>query len=458
VVLASGGTIVVAQTPTMPNTLRYGSGLLDVPVSSVLPHLHGTVTWSGFFSDIGQRIEIDESGAPSAFGAGRDRFYSDGSLALGLFDRAEAGISIQQLAAEEDGGNVWGLFGRIRLWEPIDQGLGLAIGARYLAGPSFTDGVDRSPGRLGFADERLRTSYSGGAVEGAGTDLSLYAVATAFLRGFDGGPLPENDLTFTLGYGGGMFDSGADLAFYGEGHTNGWFGGAALHLGLPSESQLTLMAEHNGFDVNVGAHYDWQGVRAGLFVLATNHDWPESGHFSEYQKPKLGFLLSMALCPNERGLRCRPRTMRRVEPDTIFIPPPPPDTVVVGRVEAGAPPSDAVEATICLSTGQSVPIRITAEGDTLIGPQNASLTELRPALSFSGTYAGSAFWYQDHRALVFEGADYRKSEETFPVDCGQILRVGIYEGVPVFAVLEASRPFTAIFIPVSPGVWQRYER
>ncbi|NIQ53688.1 MAG: hypothetical protein GWN71_09810, partial [Gammaproteobacteria bacterium] len=57
-----------------------------------------------------------------------------------------------------------------------------------------------------------------------------------------------------------------------------------------------------------------------------------------------------------------------------------------------------------------------------------------------------------------ENAEYGKVEETFPVDCRQILRVGIYEGVPVFSTVSARRPLSVLFIPVRPGVWQRYER
>ena len=62
------------------------------------------------------------------------------------------------------------------------------------------------------------------------------------------------------------------------------------------------------------------------------------------------------------------------------------------------------------------------------------------------------------RVIVFEGADYGKSADTFPVDCDQILRVGVYQGVPVFAVISVRRPLSVIFIPVRPGVWHRYER
>ncbi len=443
-----------AQTPTMPSTLRYGSGLIDIPVSSVLPHLYVTGTLSAYRVQLGRSVLIDDTGAEAGFGPGRDDVFADGSVAVGLFDRGEAGFTIQSLGGADEGGNLWGMFGRLRLWEPIDQGIGLAVGGRYLTRPDFGDGVERSPGRLGFPDERLRTSYA--SVRGLDTDLSLYAVATAYLRGYDGGRLPENDMTFTLGYGGGMFGQGGELDVYSGGNGGGFFGGASLHVTTSDRSRLTVMAEHNGFDVNVGAHYDWSGVRVGVQYLAANHPYPQDGHVSEYLKPKWGIAASLAICPDRPGLLCRPRSMRRTEPDTIYMPAPPPDTIVV-ETRPG-PTGEGVAGALCLSTGQNVDVRYTSAGDTLVGPNEVPIRELRPVIDFAGAYADDAFWYQDDRVIVFEGADFRKSDDTFPVDCGQILRVGIYEGVPVFAVLNASRPLQVIFIPVRPGVWQRYER
>lgn len=440
----------------MPSTLRYGSGLIDNPVSSVLPHLAITGTLSGFFVRLGQRVQVDESGATTGYGPGIDDFFTDGSLAVGLFDRAEAGVTLQSFGDDASGGDVWGLFGRIRLWEPIDQGLGFAVGGRYLTSPSFGDGAAYSPGRLGFPDERLRGSYT--ASRGVDSDLSLYGVATAYLRGFDGGPLPKNDMTFSLGLGGGMFSAGGELDFYAPGHANGWFFGTSVHFEVGDRSLLTVVAEHNGFDVNLGAHFDWDGVRIGAQYLAGNHVWPSIGHTSEYQKPKLGILGSVAICPRSPGFRCRPRMMRRSEPDTIFIPPPPPDTVIVNVAGDLLPPVVGEESTVCLSTGQNVPIRTTEQGDTLVGPNWVPVRSMRPAVSFAGAYAEGAFWYEDDQVIVFEGGDFAKSDDLFPIDCIQILRVGLYEGVPVFAVITALRPLDAIFIPVRVGVWQRYER
>jgi hypothetical protein len=414
------------QTPSMPSTLRYGSGLLDIPVSSVLPHLTLTGTYSGFFVGLDRRVEVDAAGVPTGFGSGVHRFFSDGSLAIGLMDRFETGVSLQSFG--RDSGNVWGLFSRVRLWEPIDQGIGLAAGARYLTSPDFGDGRDYSPARLGFADERF-----GGQLTG-GTNLSLYGVATAYLRGFDGGVIPRNDMTFTLGYGGGMFREGGRLDFYGPGHANGWFYGTSLHVDTGEASLLSVMAEHNGFDINFGVQFDWDGLRVGAHYLA-----------------------SLAICPTRRGFRCRPRSMRRTQPDTIFIPAPPPDTVVV-RVGEPSPPPDGQPSTVCLSTGRNAEVLITAQGDTLVGPTAVPIASLRPVVDFVGGYAGGAFWFESGDQLIFEALRFGKSEDAFPIDCDQVLRVGLHEGIPVFADRAAERPLVVLFIPVSPGLWQRYER
>jgi hypothetical protein len=333
----------------------------------------------------------------------------------------------------------------------VDQGLGLALGARYLTSPDFADGARYAPGRLGFPDPRFARAST------HGTNLTAYGVATAYLRGFDaGGRIWENDVTFTLGYGGGMFKRGGALDFYGDGAANGWFYGTSVNLRTSPASVLTVMAEHNGFDVNVGAQFDWEGWRTGIHWLASNHAEPAGGHYSEYQKGKLGFVLSVGICPGHRNLRCRPQMMRRVEPDTIILPAPPPDTVVIAAAPTGPPPGEDVA--ICLSTGQSIPLRITAAGDTLVGADYASLRALRPALTFSGGYAGGAFWYEGNAVVTFEGADFGRLGGELTLDCTQIARVGTYNNVPVFADFTAERPLVVLFIPVRPGVWARYER
>ena len=71
-------------------------------------------------------------------------------------------------------------------------------------------------------------------------------------------------------------------------------------------------------------------------------------------------------------------------------------------VSAGAVVPRGEDAEICLSTGQSVPLRITQAGDTLVGPDYISLRSARPLLDFAGVYAAGAFWYENGDRIEFE--------------------------------------------------------
>lgn len=443
-----------AQTTTMPSTLRYGSGLLDVPVASVLPHLTITGTYSGFFMEMDRTVDINNAGQSIGYGPGTaSKFYSDASLAVGLFDRAEVGATIQSLNDAGAGGNVWGAFGRIQIFQPTNQGIGLAVGGRYVTAPDFT-GVNAQPTRLGIPDARFRESYTAG--EDVSTELSLYAVSSAYVRGFDGGFLPTHDMTFTLGYGTGMFQDGDELNFYNFASSDGWFFGSALHFGIGENSILTFMGDYNGFDINLGAQLDFSGIRVGAHYLAANYPEPGGGYWSEYRKPKFGLLGSVAICPNGDGLLCKPKVMERPEPQIVQLPAPPPDTVRITReVERALP--DGTPAMVCLATGANVEVRVTAQGDTLVGPSRASIRTLRPGVVFAGTYAEDRDWFTGDRDVTFERATYSKSGNEVRLDCGQIMRVGEHMGVALFAMRNADRPYETIYVPVRPGVWQAYQ-
>jgi len=441
-----------AQTTTQPSTVRYGSGMIDIPVASVLPHMTITGTYSGFFMDLGRTLEIDASGNPLAYGPGYDKFYQDASVAVGLFDRAEVGATIQSLNGVGSGGNIWGIFGRVALVQPTNQGLGLAVGGRYVMAPDF-GGVALQPNRLGFPDDRFRESYVG--LPDVSTELSLYGVASAHVRGFDQGP--AHDFTFSLGYGTGMFQDGDDLSFYNFADSDGWFFGSAVHFGLGDSSLLTFMGEYNGFDVNLGAQLDLNGVRLGAQYLAANYGEPAGGYFSEYRKPKVGIMASIALNPGgSDGILAKPHLMARPMPDTVRLPAPAPDTVRITREVAPALP-DGNPANVCLATGENVQVRVSARGDTLVGPSRVTIESLRPGVVFAGTYAAAAPWFRNDEAITFETRRYDKSGEEARLDCGQIMRVGEHMGVSLFAMRNADRPFQMIYVAVRPGVWQGYQ-
>jgi len=446
---------IQAQTTTMPSTLRFGSGLMDTPVASVLPHMAITGTYSGFFLGLDRTVDINAAGDIIGYGPGFDRkWFSNASVAMGLFDRVEVGTTIQSLNDAAAGGNMWGLFGRVQLFKPTNQGLGLAVGARYVTAPSFNVGTGYQPSRLGFPDVRFRETYTG--KEDVNTKLSLYGVATAHVRGFDEGFLPKHDLTLSLGYGTGMFQDGDKLPFYKYASTDGWFFGSALHFAVGESSILTFMGEYNGFDANLGAQLDFGGIRLGANYLAANYTKPANGYWSEYRKPKFGLLASVAICPNGGGLLCKPKLLERPQPQVIQLPAPPADTVRITR-EVERPLPDGTPATVCLATGENADIRVTAQGDTLVGPTRASIKTLRPGVVFAGTYAEGRDWFTSGADITFEKARYTKSGGEVRLDCAQIMRVGENLGVPLFAMRSAERPYQTIYVPVRPGVWQAYQ-
>ena len=441
-----------AQTVgTMPGTLRYGSGLLDIPVASVLPHLAFTATWSGFRVSVAETVVPDNPGEAVPAGQRYERWFADGSLALGLFGRVEMGATLQHFAGADRGGKVLGAFGRLALLRPRAHGLGLAAGLRYLTSPSFRDGEsgEVQPNRLGYPDWRVTRKAAGDGEFGG--NFSPYVVATAVLPGFAAGPAPY-DVTLHLGWGGGLFSAGRELEFYRDAHSGGVFAGAAGHFGLGGGRLLNLMAEFNGFDANAGVQLDLGGVRVGAFALGLQHDGT-----SAFRSRKFGVLGSVAFCGGRRTL-CRGE--RKPAPDTVTLPAPPPDTVVIVR-EVAPEAADVLVGTpetLCLATGIGLSVWVTTAGDTLVGPSWASVRELRPGLVFAGSYAEGREWFIRDEPVRFEEHEFVGTEGLVRLNCDRIVRIGEYAGVPVFTNRSAEPPFETLYVPLRPGIWRTYRR
>lgn len=435
-----------AQSSKTTSTLRYGSGLIDVPVASVLPHLAVSGTYSGFRLSVSDRLVVNRAGDVITTDGLFQRWMADGSIALGLFDRAEVGVTIQHWDDESEGGNILGGFARLSLLPASVQGLDLAVGARYVTSPSFTADAEYRPNRLGYPDARIRSLDS----KEFSANLTPYAVATAHLPGIEADFLPEHEITFTFGWGGGLFSAGSNVDWYGEAESDGVFAGSAIHFGLGSERLLAVMTEFNGFDVNAGLQLDMGGVRVGAFALGLNyHD------YSTFRSRKLGVLASVAFCGAAGGL-CKPKLAERPAPDTVTLPAPPPDTVVLERTVEPDLPS-GMPATICLATGAGVQVMITAQGDTLVGPSRTAISELRPAMDFAGSYADGAAWFTGDEPIELDDREYSKSGEPLRLECADIERVGEHQGVPLFADRSQERPYDIVYVPVMPGLWQGYE-
>ena len=286
------GQAATAQDVRMPSTLRYGSGLLDIPVAWVLPHMAITGTYSGFSLSVDEAIIVKNDGTQldSKKGDAFSKWVSDASVAIGLFNRVEVGASIQHFDSEENGGNMLGGFARISLLPASMERFALAAGARFVTSPSYgadSDYGDAQPGRLGYPDYRLLKSPANQEVEGMSSNLSPYVVATAHAMGSE-----SMDVTLTGGWGMGMFSSGGDLDFYSSTGTGGIFGGAALHFHMGGGRLLNVMAELNGFDVNAGLQVDLGNIRVGGFMHGLTGDGG-----STYRSQKFGVLASLSF-PN----------------------------------------------------------------------------------------------------------------------------------------------------------------
>lgn len=279
---------VTAQTLRMPTTLRYGSGLLDIPVASVLGHGALSLSYSGFQLSVDETILLDRGGREAGRKEGFDKWLSDGALAVGLFNRVELGASIQHFDEVENGGNMFGGFARVSLLPASMQRIALAAGARYVTSPDYgSDFPSVQPGRLGHPDYRvLQTPAEGDGFSG---NLTPYVVATAT-------PVSAGsvDMTVTAGWGMGHFSAGGDLDFYSAGNAGGMFGGAALHFALGGGRLMHLMAEYNGFDMNAGVQVDLGNIMVGAFSHGLAHD----GH-STYRSRKFGVQAALSF-PNKQ--------------------------------------------------------------------------------------------------------------------------------------------------------------
>jgi hypothetical protein len=212
------------------------------------------------------------------------------------------------------------------------------------------------------------------------------------------------------------------------------------------------LGEYNGFDVNLGIQLDVRGLRLGAFALGTNH----GRDVSAYRSTKLGALVSVSYCVVSGGL-CRPSVLSRPSRDTVFMPAPPPDTVVLGAgVDPMLGPRRGRAIHLCLATGQSVEVELTTAGDTLVGPEWVSVKSLRPGMVFAGTYAGERSWFAAQEPMTFEGVEYRMDGPRVELECGSMERVGEFRAVPVFVVRGEARPFQRVYLPMKPGVWQEY--
>ena len=436
------------QQPGSP-TLRWGSGYLDVPAAVVLPGAGVRATFSGFWSRVPDPPLVGDDGAVVGTGPSRERFHGDLAVGLGLFDRVELGASLQSVRSDEEGGDLWGFHGRVLLLRPEPGGLGVAVGARLLTTPGFPGGVEGAPGRLGFPDPRLLREYGDGTE--IRTRFTPWVVATWAVPGPSADWLPPNDLSFTAGWGGGIFREGEELSWYAGGVTDGWLVAGSWGFALADETTLGFEAEHNGFDVNAGMEVNWRGARLGVHALGLNHREP----VSVYRSRRWGVSVSLEACPLLRRA-CRPRVRRPAPADTLRLPAPPPDTVRIRvpvdtmAVAAPRPPAPGDRPLrVCLSTGQDLWVRWSPQGAATAGDETSAALPPGALEAGEARYAGVAPDVVRHA-----GGTYARTGEVENPPCAALEPAGHWGKVPLFRPREGDG--SELLLPLAPGRWQRY--
>lgn len=251
-----------------PQTTYWGAGLIDIPVAWVSP-----VT--GDFSVNFSGKTFHGAKASPGFSV-LDGLNTNGALSFSFFGRLETGVSIYSDNPE------WGLFAQGLLlneesfrvksgaqrWIPS-----IAVGMRNI-GPydhidRFTVGYNLFPGTVANPGKQHEADA---LHQGFSTGNTVYGVATKSFALSELNPnWGKTTVSLTFGYGNGLFKNDGGLgAAYASNSWGGAFGGAKVDLYPSAHSTLSFMAENNAWDYNVGASYEWHGLRAGAY-------WTELG-------------------------------------------------------------------------------------------------------------------------------------------------------------------------------------
>jgi hypothetical protein len=243
-----------------PQTLYWGSGLIDIPVAWAPP-----LTGDFALNYSGKRFRTDPVTAKINY---NDRLNSQFTMSAAALGRLEGGVAfyssnpeygffVRGLLVTEDDLNMRG--GWLK-WLPA-----VAVGARNLGKYNHIDrfgiGYALMPPTPTDPDARHEPDSLHRNFDTAPT---LYAVATKTLV-FD--QFHGMGLSLSLGGGNGLFsDDGGLGSAYAKNATGGFFYGAMAEFPISPDFSVNVMAENNAWDFNLGASANYRGLRAGFYV------------------------------------------------------------------------------------------------------------------------------------------------------------------------------------------------
>jgi hypothetical protein len=279
-----------AAQQDFPQTLYWGSGLIDIPVAWASP-------LSGDFAlnYSGKRFRTDPVASQINYS---DRLNSQFTISGAALGRLEGGVAFYSSNPE------YGFFVRGVLVTENDLNMrggwvkwlpAVAVGARNLGKYNHIDrfgiGYALLPPTPTDPDARHEPDSLHRNFDTAPT---LYAVATKSMvfNQFHG-----MGLSVSLGGGNGLFsDDGGLGGAYAKNATGGFFYGAAAEFPVTSDFRVNVMLENNAWDFNLGASANYRGLRAGFYVTelgAGSSETSTSGVSPEriYNYRKIAFTL-----------------------------------------------------------------------------------------------------------------------------------------------------------------------
>ncbi len=254
------GRRVQAQTE-FAQTLHWGTGLIDIPTAWVSP-LSGdfSLNWSGTALQTSPSVPQYQNSLEWTC-----------SLGVALFQHVEVGMSVLSKDFEH------GFYGRVLLWN-ADNFRGrtgsflpsLAIGMQNIGpynhidrfGLGYAQGFNPGGGTAPLigVDSLHRTFSTANTVYGVATkSFSLTDLRSTW---------PDVGVSLSLGYGNGLFTNHGSLPTrdYAADATGGLFYGIKTDFRPTPNTVLSVMAENNAWDFNVGTYVAYRGLRAGVAV------------------------------------------------------------------------------------------------------------------------------------------------------------------------------------------------
>lgn len=286
-VLAGATSVAGAQT-SYPQTLYWGAGLIDIPVAWVSP-----LTGDFALNYSGKTFEKDP-GLPKI--NYNDQLNSQLTFSLSLFGRAELGVAAYSANPE------LGFFGQALILDEetfrFNPGVGrwmpsVAVGVRnvgkYDKIDRFGVGYSLIPGEPNYqhVPDTLHENFD--------TAPTIYGVATkSFSLSDIRASWPNFNMSFSVGYGNGLFKDDGNLdKQYSKFETGGLFGGVKVDFAPARYTTLSLMAENNAWDYNLGASLEYRGLRLGAYVteLASGSAQVDTAPGILYNYSKFAFTL-----------------------------------------------------------------------------------------------------------------------------------------------------------------------